>query len=116
LSAIQALGEKQGVPASAIAALGTTGYRLERGRLCFLKKQIFLHLVYARDGREFSVYLRPRGAERLGDSVRETEVGPEDLAYFQSDHLTAVFVAHQAGANVVAFARAGLHSLTDVAL
>ncbi len=50
LSAIQSLAAKQGVPASAIAQLGTTGYRLERGRLCFLKKQIYLHLVYSRDG------------------------------------------------------------------
>lgn len=117
LSSIQALGEKQGVPASAIAALGTTGYRLERGRLCFLKKQIFLHLVYAKDGDEFSVYLRPRGSEAsLGDSVHDTEVGPEDLAYFQSHGLTAVFVSHRSGANVLAFARAGLHSLTVVAL
>jgi anti-sigma factor RsiW len=116
VSAIQSLAEKQDVPASAIAALATTGYRLERGRLCLLKKQIFLHLVYSKDGAEYSVYLRPRGAESVGDSVRETEVGPEELAYFQSDRLTAVFVAHQSGANVLAFARAGLHSLTVVAL
>jgi len=93
-SDIQALAEKQGVPGSAIVALGTTGYRLERARLCFLKKQIFLHLVYARDSEEYSVYLRPRGSETsFDDSVRETFVGPEDLAYFQTDRVTAVFVA-----------------------
>jgi anti-sigma factor RsiW len=116
VSAIQSLAENQDVPASAIAALATTGYRLERGRLCTLKKQIFLHLVYSKDGTAYSVYLRPRGAESLGNSVRATEVGSEDLAYFQSDRLTAVFVAHQSGSNVLAFARAGLHSLTVVAL
>ncbi len=56
-------GEARAYPASAIAALGTTGYRLERARLCFLKKQIFLHLVYTKDGSQFSVYLRPRTEE-----------------------------------------------------
>jgi hypothetical protein len=114
-SAIDALAEKQGVPASAISALGTTGYRLERARLCFLKKQIFVHLVYFKNGTQFSVYLRPRG-ELPGNSVQETEIGPDGLAYFQSSRLTAVFVSHQSGASVLAFARAGLHSLTVMAL
>jgi hypothetical protein len=96
LPEIQALAEKQGVPGSAVAALDSTGYRLERARLCFLKKQIFLHLVYTKNGDELSVYLRPRGSELPFDgSVREASVGPEDLAYFQTDRLTAVVVAHQ---------------------
>ena len=101
LSSIDALAEKQGVPASAIAALGTTGYRLERTRLCFLKKQIFVHLVYTKDGSQYSVYLRPRTDEAsFSNSVR----GAEDLAYFETNHVTAVFVSH--GANALAFARA----------
>ena len=93
---IQALAEKQGVPGSAVTALDTTGYRLERARLCFLKKQIFLHLVYTKNGQELSVYLRPRGSESPFDgSVRQASVGPEDLAYFQTDRVTAVVVAQQ---------------------
>ncbi len=116
IASIDSLARKQGVPPSAITALATTGYRLQRGRLCFLDKQIYLHLVYTRDGQEFSVYLRPRGPESLGGSVRESDVGRENLAYFQSSGLTAVFVAHQASANVLEFARAGLHSFTVVAL
>jgi len=111
VSAIDSLAEKQGVPASAISALGTTGYRLERARLCFLQKQIFLHLVYTRNDDEFSVYLRPRGGEPLGNSVRQTEIGPDNLAYFQLHGLTAVFVAHQPSADVLAFARAGANAL-----
>jgi hypothetical protein len=99
ISAIQSLAEKQGVPASAVAALGTTGYRLERGRLCFLRKQIFLHLVYTKDGSELSVYLRPPSG-LFNDSVR----GEETLAYFETDRVTAVFVSR--GADALAFARA----------
>jgi hypothetical protein len=107
ISAVQSLAEKQGVPGSAITALGGTGYRLERARLCSLKKQIFLHLVYSKDGGEFSVYLRPRGPESPFDgSVRQASVDSEELAYFQTDRLTAVFVAEQSSADALAFARA----------
>ena len=103
-SAVQSLAETQGVPASAIAALDTTGYRLERGRLCFLKKQIFLHLVYTKDGSELSVYLRPPSG-LFDDSVR----GDKTVAYFETNRVTAVFVSH--GADVLAFARAGARVL-----
>ena len=51
-----------GVPESAIAALGTTGYLLERGKIRSLEKQILLHLVYTKAVNRFSVYLKPRGA------------------------------------------------------
>jgi hypothetical protein len=112
ISAIQSLAEKQGVPASAITALGGTGYRLERARLCFLKKQIFLHLVYNKDGGEFSAYLRPRGSEPQFDgSVRQASFDSEELAYFQTDRLTAVFVAEQSSADALAFARAAARVL-----
>jgi hypothetical protein len=102
--AIQSLAEKQGVPASAIAALTTTGYGLQRARLCFLKKQIFLHLVYTKDGSEYSVYLRPPSG-LFNDSVR----GGQALAYFETNRVTAVFVSH--GADALAFARAGARVL-----
>jgi hypothetical protein len=108
LSAIQALADKQGVPASAIAVLATAGYHLERGRLCFLKKQIFLHLVYSEDGSQYSVYLRPAsGEESFGNSVR----GARNLAYFETQRVTAVFVSHSAGADALAFARASAKAL-----
>jgi hypothetical protein len=112
IAAIQSLAEKQGVPGSAIRALGTTGYGLERARLCFLKKQIFLHLVYTKDAEEFSVYLRPRGSDSPFDgAVRQTSVGAEDLAYFETDRLTAVFVDERSKAQAAAFARAGARVL-----
>lgn len=110
LSAIQSLGAKQGVPASAIAVLGTLGYRLERGRLCFLKKQIYLHLVYNKDGAEYSVYLRPVSTDApFQHSVREVSIGAEDSAYFETNQLTVVFVARHSAAT--AFARAGARVL-----
>ena len=104
VAAIQSLAQKQGVPVSAISALATTGYRLERARLCFLKKHIFLHLVYTKDGSEYSVYLRPPSGLFEG-SVR----GEQTLAYFETNRVTAVFVSR--GADALAFARAGARVL-----
>ena len=112
VSAIQSLAQKQGVPASAISALATTGYRLQRARLCFLKKQIFLHLVYTKDNSEFSVYLRPPSGLFEG-SVR----GEATLAYFETNRVTAVFVGDGVsdgvshGPDALAFARAGARVL-----
>jgi hypothetical protein len=108
VSAIQSLAQRQGVPPSAISALATTGYRFERARLCFLKKQIFLHLVYTKDNAEFSVYLRPPSGLFEG-SVR----GAGTLAYFETSRVTAVFVSHGVshGADALAFARAGARVL-----
>jgi hypothetical protein len=111
LPAIESLAEKQGVPASAIAALGTTGYQLERGRLCFLNKRIFLHLVYTKNGDELSVYLRPRGSDSpYGGSVRQASIGPYNLAYFQTSRLTAVFIDEWRG-QAATFALAGARVL-----
>jgi hypothetical protein len=112
LPAIQALAEKQGVPASAIAGLAGTGYRLERARLCFLEKQIYLHLVYSKDATLYSVYLRPRSSDpAFSRSVRSAKVGAEDLAYFETNRLTAVFVSHTPGASPAQFASAGARVL-----
>jgi len=95
-AAIRSLAQKQGVPASAIAALGSTGYRLERGRLCLLQKQIFLHLVFSKDAHEYSVYLRPPSGLFSG-AVQ----GAGQTAYFETARVTAVFV----GADAQEFAR-----------
>ncbi len=117
VSAIQSLAARQGIPAEAITALGATGYRLEHGRLCFLKSQIFLHLVYTKGDEVFSVYLRRRDPEMgFGPSIRQASFDTEELAYFQTDRLTAVFVDEGMKTEALAFARAGLHSLTVAAL
>lgn len=111
-AAILSLAAQQGVPSTAIAALATIGYRWEGGRLCSLNKQIFLHLTYSKDDLELSVYLRPGGPQSPVDrAVHEASVGTEDLAYFQTDRLTAVFVAEHSPAEALAFARAAARVL-----
>lgn len=101
--AMQSLATKEAVPLTALAALATTGYRLQRARLCFLNKQIFLHLVYSKDGRKYSAYLRGRSDEAGFDPVVR---GTNRLAYFTKDHVAAVFVGDASGSDANAFARA----------
>jgi hypothetical protein len=111
-AAIQSLAAQQGVPSAAIAALGRTGYRLEGGRLCFLDKKIFLHLTYSKNDLELSVYLRPRDPQSPVDSsIHQVSVETENLAYFQTAGLTAVFVAEHSRAEALAFARAAARVL-----
>jgi anti-sigma factor RsiW len=101
---VAALAETQGISASVPAALSSGAYRLERAKLCFLDGRIFLHLVYSDGTREFSVYLRQRGAESLPGRTQETDngrvlhisnPGNEHVASFQTDGLTVMVVAEQ---------------------
>jgi len=92
--------------------LAATGYRLQRARLCFLQKQIYLHLVYSKDANLYSVYLRRRSSDpAFSRSVRSAKAGAEDLAYFQTNSLTAVFVGHTPGASAAQFANASARML-----
>jgi hypothetical protein len=116
LAGVASLAQKEGVPESALAALSGAGYRLARGRLCFLQGQIYLHLVYHQDGEAFSVYLRRRSKQPLfRASVRETSIGMDNVAYFQTRDLNVVFVAQAPSGDVLAFAQAGLRALKPVA-
>jgi len=111
---IAELAEKQGISPSAVTALDSGGYRLERGKLCFLDHRIFLHLVYSDDVREFSVYLRPRDAKALTASVREisngeplctSDLGNEHVASVETPQLTALVVTNQSSDAALNFAR-----------
>jgi predicted anti-sigma-YlaC factor YlaD len=111
---VSALAETQGIPASVPVALSSGPYHLERAKLCFLDRRIFLHLVYSDGAREFSVYLRQRGAESLSGWARETDngrvlhtsnTGGEHVASFQTDSLTVMVVAEQSADTALHFAR-----------
>jgi anti-sigma factor RsiW len=102
--AIVNLAERNGVPPPTVLALAPAGYHLELGKLCRLDGRVFLHLVYAREGREFSTFLRRRDFQLLVGAKRETAAGKslyqaddrgEHIAYFQTRQLTAMFVSDQ---------------------
>jgi len=87
---IAAIETSQGISDSDVKALETTGYKLERAKICRLGGTPYMHLVYGKNGREFSVYMRVRGAQ----SVRETASNSGDLqlAAFTRGRVQAVIV------------------------
>jgi len=111
---IATLAEQQGISRSALAALSSGGYRLVRGKICFLDHRIFLHLVYADGTREFSVYLRPRDEKPLPIPAREISNGKplcasdldgEHIASIETPQLTAVVVTDESSDAALKLAR-----------
>jgi len=114
LDHVDALADKQGIPRSAVTALGSGPYRFERGKLCFIDHRIFLHVVYTDGTGEYSFYLRQRGMESLPGRARETDngravhvshIGSERVASFQTDQLTVMVVTDQSSDNALHAAR-----------
>ncbi len=73
---------------SNLGALAPEGYRLEHAKMCGIDGKPALHLVYTDGRREFSIYIRKRGASDLDMEV--FRVGSERLTAFQNDRLEAV--------------------------
>ena len=57
-SEIGTIEKSQGIQDEDVKALEATGYRLQRAKICRLGGAPWIHMVYARNGREFSVYMR----------------------------------------------------------
>ena len=111
---ITATAEQRGVPRSVVLALAGQGYHLERGRLCFVGRRVFVHLVYSSAGHEFSVYLRQRNAEALPGAIRETandnplrvsNEGSQYVASVETARLTVLVVNDQSAGAALDFAR-----------
>jgi anti-sigma factor RsiW len=87
---IAALESAQGVSDADVRAIEATGYRLQRAKVCRLGGTPYMHLVYAKNGREFSVYMKVRGAKAIGDS--EATAGTLQMASFARGRVQAVIV------------------------
>lgn len=113
LPTIQALAARELVPQADVAVLASHGFRLERGKLCRLNGQIYLHLVYQDGKDELSVFLRQRNPAPLpgrpqtaanGRPLYTAHVGREHVAAFDTDRLTAVVVSTQSNESALDFA------------
>jgi hypothetical protein len=71
-------------------------------------------LVYLRGSPEFSTYLRSLQSHPFAFAVREAvaagplreaDTGHEHISYFQTDHLTAIFVTEQSADAALSIAR-----------
>ncbi len=103
---MSALASRLGISESLPAAID--GYRLEHAKLCRLNGRIFLHAVYSDGSREFSLFLREPDSH--ASPVRITSSGGEQVAAFETAHVTALIVADRSSdaAEFARFAAAAL--------
>jgi anti-sigma factor RsiW len=87
---VAALETAQGISDSDVKALEATGYKLQRAKVCRLGGTPYMHLVYAKAGREFSVYLKVRGKQPLPET--EMASGNLQMATFSQGRVQAVIV------------------------
>jgi anti-sigma factor RsiW len=94
-ASIERLANAQGLPGLAVARLAPAGYRLTQGKLCFLQGRIFLHLVYAKEGGNLSLFLRREvdpGSALTGWRIRTAAFNAEQVTGFQTGRVSALVV------------------------
>ncbi len=108
-SEIGTIEKSQGIQDEDVKALEATGYRLQRARICRLGGAPWIHLVYARDGREFSVYMRVKENQSVPDSAESA--GSLQLASFTHGRVQAVIVTDAPKGECAKFAKEAEHAL-----
>jgi len=112
---IATLALRQGISSATVPTQVLGDYRLARGRLCFLDRHIFLHLVYSNGRQEVSLYLRSRDGLLQGSSfpnagqeipVARAGADRAHVASFETPSLTAVVVASESSGAALQFAQA----------
>ncbi len=87
---IAALEQSQGVSDADVKAIEATGYQLQRAKICHVAGLAWMHLVYAKDGKEFSVYLRVKRTQPVTEAAAAS--GPLQLATFSKGRVEAIVV------------------------
>ncbi|HEU5022092.1 MAG TPA: zf-HC2 domain-containing protein [Bryobacteraceae bacterium] len=108
-SEISTIEKSQGIEDQDVKALEATGYHLQRAKICRLGGAPWIHLVYARDGREFSVYMRVREDQSVPDSAASS--GDLQLASFTHGRVQAVIVTDAPKGECAKFAKDAEHAL-----
>jgi len=108
-SEITTIEKSQGIEDADVKALEATGYKLQRARICRLGGAPWIHLVYARDGREFSVYMRVKEGQSVPESA--TSSGDLQLASFTHGRVQAVIVTDAPKGECAKFAKEAEHAL-----
>jgi hypothetical protein len=94
--AIARLAGRVGLPSATVTAFAPAGYRLAEGKLCFLDGRVFLHLVYASEHGDFSLFLRRPDDGSIGSgSIHADHFAAEQVAGFQHAQLSALLVTDQ---------------------
>jgi anti-sigma factor RsiW len=106
---IAAIETSQKISDVDVKAIEATGYHLRQAKICGLGGSPYVHLVYAKDGHEFSVYMKARTGQALPDEKSNT--GDLQLASFARGRVQAVVVSDASRAECERFARAAEKAL-----
>jgi hypothetical protein len=106
---IAALEAAQGISGSDVKALETTGYHLERAKVCRLGGTPYMHLVYAKGTREFSVYMKVRGDRPVPETA--STAGNLQLTSFAHGRVQAVIVTDAPPGECAKFTRDAVAAL-----
>jgi hypothetical protein len=111
---INSLAEKTGVPTSALQALQRGPYHLQRAKICFLDKHLFLHAVFSDGRRELSMFLRQRDTMDVqgtshemvnGKLIQTADVNGEHVALFETPQLIVMVATSQSNDAALGLAR-----------
>jgi len=108
-SEITTIEKTQGIQDEDVKALEATGYKLQRAKICRLGGAPWIHLVYSRDGREFSVYMRVKEDQSVPESA--ASAGSLQLASFTHGRVQAVIVTDAPKGECAKFAKDAEHAL-----
>jgi anti-sigma factor RsiW len=103
-SDIKVLQTAQGISEVDVKALEAKGYKLQRAKICRLGGTPYMHFVYAKGAREFSVYLKTRADQALPEA--ESSSGSLQLASFSRGKVQAVIVTDASRSECAQFAKA----------
>jgi len=92
VAGIDTLAGRAGASPSILARLALPGYQVERGRLCRLNGQVYLHLVYSNGAREFSLYLGSAAGPDRARDLYTADASGEHTATLQSHGQRVVVV------------------------
>jgi len=106
-ASIEGLAGHQGLSGSLVGALAPAGYHLAQGKLCRLDGRLFLHLVYANDAGNFSLFLRPEtiSPRDMEQQIRTSTFAAQHVAGFHRDQFSALVVTEQSGLVVLNLAK-----------
>ncbi len=99
----------QGISDRDVKAIEATGYRLEKAKICRLGGKPYMHLVYAKNGREVSLYMKV-GADSTVDPVINAS-GKLHVATFGRRKVQTIIVSDAPEAECERFAQAAQAAL-----
>jgi anti-sigma factor RsiW len=101
---IAGLAVGNGLQLEQVKALAAAGYRLERAKICGIRGQRMLHLVFSNRTRRYSIFISPHLGQ--AETVHTIRRGAEQVAGFETGHFRGLVVSDGSAAECTELAHA----------